>query len=413
MADPEQHDFDEFDTLVDDTLEPEDDLSFDQPDNTGRKKKQAAFYVVLLGFILLVGASVWFVFLRQPEVQITPVTTAEQDNTGGLPPGVLSPEELAANEVPQDGATGTAQDGSEISIVPVDPNAVTPEVPTPQVVSPDVTPVANAETPAATITNTGTTVEALPPPIDADPAAIQAPPAIATEETPGDSSADNSAVVPSAPEGLSPPPVDAPAAQPVAEEPIVMAPAQDIAPAETPAPVAAPVTAQPDPALLQRLEKLESQLRDVASAPAPVASGTDNAASEQLAGQLKALTAKLDALTNQVESLDQRTTTFAAELQNRSNEAARPAPAAKPAPKAAPKPAAPVARKAPAYKPPATPTWELRSAQPGAAWLGKPGSNDLNRFAIGQNVPGLGVVQDVSQVNGRWVVRTTGGTLRQ
>ena len=405
MADQDQQDFDEFDTLVDDNLDDGDDLSFDKPE-TGRKKRQTVFYFVLIAFIALVGVSVWFVFLRQPETNtnLQPVISDNgQAPTSDLPPGVSSAE-APAGDVVIDPVTGqpvaqqaelTPQDGG---IVPVDPSAVTPEVATPQLASPEVAAVDNAAPAEATVTSTGTTVEALPPPI-----ATETAPEAVPSETPAPSAASSEAVIPAAPEGINAPADMAETPAPSAIEPVT-APAADI-PA---APVAVPTeptlsgAATADPAMEQRLSQIEAQIKSL-----PTSMPASSGASPELAAQLKALSAKLDNLTNQVESLDQRTTNFATELQNRSN-------AAPSAPAPAKKSAAPKRRAAPvAAKKPVASSWELRSAQPGVAWLGKPGSGEMNRFAIGQTAPGLGTIQDVRQEGGRWVVKTTGGTLRQ
>lgn len=416
MADPDQQDFDEFDALVDDNADSGDDLSFDKPDS-GRKKRQTVFYIVLLAFIGLVLTSVWFVFLRQPETAIQPVQTAE--TSGDLPPGVVSAENPAsisgdaASVTPAiDPVTGqpVAQDNAqapgEASIVPIDPTSVNPEVATPQIASPEVAAVDNAASPNATVTSTGTTVEALPPPIDpagtttADTAAI----------TPEVAPVTDPAVVPAAPEAIAPN-ADQPAAdmamapEPKAIEPLT---AQETTPpvaqAENIAPVATPMASEAtNPAIDQRLAQIEEQVKSIAAA-APA--GTTGA-SPELAEQLKALTEKLDRLTTQVDSLDQRTTNFATELQSRSSDNDRVAPVA-PVKKAAAKPV-----HKPAPKRAAVASWELRSAQPGVAWLGKPGSGEMTRFSVGQTVPGLGTIQEVNQEGGRWIVKTSNGTLRQ
>ena len=420
MADPDQQDFDEFDTLVDDTADTTDDLSFDRPDN-GRKKRQAVFYVILVAFIALVGLSVWFVFLRQPETTtaITPVAENTTPPSGDLPPGVSSEE--SANAIPPalDPATGqpinqaAAQNGDQgATIVPVDSASVNPEVATPQIASPEVAAVDNAASPSATVSSTGTTVEALPPPIAPTDATTDAtaPTGDATLTPVEEPKTDAVNIAPSAPDATAPATDMAALPEPAAIEPVSAPPVTETpaSASDVTAPVAAPVASEAtNTAIDQRLSQIEEQVKSVSSA-----AGTSSGASPELAAQLKALTQKLDNLTTQVESLDQRTTNFATELQNRSatssNDTIQSAP--KPVKKAAPKPARkPVAKKASA----ATSSWELRSAQPGVAWLGKPGSGEMSRFAIGQTAPGLGTIQDVSQEGGRWIVKTSGGTLRQ
>lgn len=412
MVDKDQQDFDEFDTLVDDSVDPVDDFSFDQPDSS-RKKRQTVFYLVLI-FILVLGASsVWFVFLRQPDtngsaplpapVAANPEASSDPQlaDNNGLPPGV-SPVE------PNVDGNAAALSPENANIVPVDPNSVNPEVATPQIASPEVAAVENTAPANATVTSTGMTVEALPPPADAPPAPLQdnaaaTPPTDVTTATPELTPTETAEVTPPS-ETSVPAPVEAPVAAPVVPEPTALAPAPALVPQE--AVPAAPVAASAE--VTQRLNQIEEQVKSLSSnAGAVVAGGGDTSA---LAEQIKELNDKLDRLNQQVESLDQRTTTFATELQNRSNDEPKavhrePKPVAKKAAvkKAAPKPVAKSSGS----------SWELRSAQPGVAWLGKPGSGEMSRFAIGQTAPGLGTIQSVTQEGGRWIVKTSGGTLRQ
>ncbi len=58
--------------------------------------------------------------------------------------------------------------------------------------------------------------------------------------------------------------------------------------------------------------------------------------------------------------------------------------------------------------------WSLRGASPGEALISKKGSSSsIHTVRIGDSVAGLGTVQFIGIDGGRWVVRTTGGTLSQ
>lgn len=418
MTDQDQHDFDEFDTLVDDNADSTDDLSFDKPD-TGRKKRQAVFYIVLLAFVGLVLASVWFVFLRQPEnsgeAQPLPLAAADQQTgqenaaNSDLPPGI-SP----ANETAPSPLTPVDNTGETAAAAPIQ----APDMATPQ-------PITPAETTATAHTGSGTTVEALPPPVPATGTEGAAPTPAPVDMAGNTEPQALSPVVPEpvqqapdtttpAPEmtGIAPTAPTAPAAVEAPKVTNALTPATETA---NPAPVATAATA--DPAIQQRLNQIEEQIRTISTA-APSGTATTGQPDEALKAQLKALSDKLDNLATQVDSLDQRTTNFATELQNRGDDApsmTTSAPEAKPHSKPVAKKAPTKPRKAPARTAAksVTASWELRSAQPGVAWLGKPGSGEMSRFAIGQSVPGLGTVQDVSQEAGRWIVKTSGGTLRQ
>jgi hypothetical protein len=181
------------------------------------------------------------------------------------------------------------------------------------------------------------------------------------------------------------------------------------------APVETPDTSASD----ARVAELEAQVKTLSEATAAPNTGTDPA----LAETLQNLSKKLDSMAQQVESLDQRTSNLAMELQNRSS--ANDAPRAKIVTRAAPKPVVkkhvtkprvtkPIVKKPVMAKPNAqNGGWELRSAQPGVAWVGRSGSADMNRYTVGQTIPGVGTIQSVLPENGVWVVRTSGGMIRQ
>lgn len=208
--------------------------------------------------------------------------------------------------------------------------------------------------------------------------------------------------------------------------------------------IVADTTPPVDPQAMERLVAMETQLQELSATlvnlnnmPAPAASasgGVDNATLEKIS----ALTLQLDQMVSQLDALDQRTTTLATEVQNVATAEVPKAPtkiekviATKEEEEIfepslsdeMPKPATPVKKaaapvKKPVVKKAAAPapvrSWELRSAQPGIAWLGRPGSGEMARYAVGENVPGLGTVRSVSQdANGNWSVNTNGGVIRQ
>lgn len=81
-------------------------------------------------------------------------------------------------------------------------------------------------------------------------------------------------------------------------------------------------------------------------------------------------------------------------------------------------PSAQVAPAAPATTYPAAQTsvstvWELRAAQPGRAWISKPGSKDMQGVVVGDNLPGVGQVTNILYQNGRWTVQGTKGQIFQ
>lgn len=80
----------------------------------------------------------------------------------------------------------------------------------------------------------------------------------------------------------------------------------------------------------------------------------------------------------------------------------------KPAPKKVVKPAA-----APAPAVSANTRWELRAAQPGRAWVSKPGERDMKSVEVGETLAGIGKITAISYQGGRWIVYGTQGQIRQ
>lgn len=57
--------------------------------------------------------------------------------------------------------------------------------------------------------------------------------------------------------------------------------------------------------------------------------------------------------------------------------------------------------------------WELRAAQPGRAWVSRPGERDMRGIEVGQSLPGIGTITAINYQNGRWTVYGTQGQINQ
>lgn len=57
--------------------------------------------------------------------------------------------------------------------------------------------------------------------------------------------------------------------------------------------------------------------------------------------------------------------------------------------------------------------WELRAAQPGRAWVSRPGERDMKSVEVGAALPGIGQVTAITYSNGRWAVIGTQGRIDQ
>ncbi len=58
-------------------------------------------------------------------------------------------------------------------------------------------------------------------------------------------------------------------------------------------------------------------------------------------------------------------------------------------------------------------SWELKSAQPGRAWVSKKGQSSVQEVSVGDNLSGVGRVTSIAPMQGRWVVQGTSGSIKQ
>ncbi len=297
------------------------------------------------------------------------------------------------------------------SSVPVTPPvAATSPMPTPSA------PAVSAETPVpAPGLNTNVSSEAvlpMPAPVAEVPVATPAVPVPPVATLPPVSETPTSAPV-AAPSAAPATPADASKA--VTAEAMVPPPPVE-ALKETPAPAV-------DANVNERLGALESQLQTLATEITANKStgGTDPA----VAQALQNLTAKLDQITAQVDTIEQRVASSSnAEMSSSMPQEAAPVidkviDVQQEETPVKPKPVvkrAPVIKHAAAKKPTAPKTaaaWELRSAQPGVAWIGRKGTDEMARYAVGDSVPGLGTVQSVTpNPDGSWIAHTSGGSVK-
>ena len=432
MSPTDQQDFDDFDALAqDETVETDNLDSFDDEvasdGEASRKKRQTVFYMVLVLMLAMAGGIVWFVFLRAPAVQptaqiaqaATPASPdmssppaannetasapAAQNGATGLPPGVMTPQEMAnaanPNGKPQEPEKNTAS---------LDETNQIPTIP-----APDSASIAQPNT---TVPVNGTVAEALPPPV-----AQQDMPAMTSSEQQATTTQTIAAALPNGVNATMPVETSAAGTTLQAQTSTLQPTTPTAGTQEAVAPVAS--TEQNSSVNDQRMLQLEQQVQaltaELNNAKAGMSAQNTSTGSNDgaLAEQLKSVSEKLDRVVQQVGDLDQRTTSFASELQNRADQPAQAVNSDNTSeqPKKASVKSKVKAAKTEKPKKASTKTlkWELRSAQPGVAWLGQLGSEEMARYSVGQSVPGLGTIQEITQEGNRWIVKTTAGTLRQ
>lgn len=199
--------------------------------------------------------------------------------------------------------------------------------------------------------------------------------------------------------------------------------------AETPASSAPsemvePTSAQPAQPDSIQTPKPENEVAETPAVPAtPITTPAQETAKAE-DERIKALTDRLDQLEAQLADKDKKIETTTSELEAvkqklasaesaAANAAAVPAPAAhaKEDNAAPQKATAPKAKKKKSSV--SSGKWILRAAQPGRAWISKPGERDMKALQVGDTVAGLGRVTAITYDGQKWAVVGTQGRVNQ
>ncbi len=363
------------------------------------------FNLIVIGVALVIGGPVILSQLGgSPQPQSTPPAQEQQstqddfaqDDGSGLPP-MPAPMQKTDDDIIGD----TQQpDNTDLSDVPNDAGNLTP--------MPDL----------AGLKDTDTTEESGLPPLSIEEVAgIPAAP-VDPEKTEEDGifSFDPKQDLGPAIEDIEP-------EQEIAE---ILPPKESVpddmgmAPMPAPAPMAEATNVDMS-AFENRFENLEEQIQKGASASDEKIAALESTLG-RLEGQLTKLLQEQKTLRSEISAAEEAAGK-AARTANEAKSAAaeRPVAVETPAVKLTPAPVpAPVASPAPAAKPKVTPKpataaaatatqWELRSATPGQAVLGKKGGGDVRSVNVGDTIDGLGRISSIAVENGRWVVRGSQG----
>lgn len=140
-------------------------------------------------------------------------------------------------------------------------------------------------------------------------------------------------------------------------------------------------------------------------------------ASDSLDTKLDSIIQRLESMDNKIEQIEMSNNSqikdIVADIEslktNKSTRVASSQPKSQSKPKPAPKKA--VRKKAPRKA--STASWELRAAQPGKAWVSKKGQSNMQPIVVGDNLSGIGRIQDITYTNGKWIVRGNAGKITQ
>lgn len=173
--------------------------------------------------------------------------------------------------------------------------------------------------------------------------------------------------------------------------------------------------------LQKTVDALKADLKSANDKASAEAKARADAEAKAAQAKKDADAAQKEAATKTAEAKKQADAATAAKKAAQEKEAAARKVAAASAPTSAPK----TAVKAPSTAAPSKPAapasaattastrWELRAAQPGRAWVSKPGARDMQSVVVGESLQGIGRVTGISFVNGRWVVQGTTGQILQ
>ncbi len=180
------------------------------------------------------------------------------------------------------------------------------------------------------------------------------------------------------------------------EEPVQEEAAQQPAPQEEVA--AAPVVQESEEVTDEVAEKtdLEKEIEQIEARLE-----TTDPQNQSEIEDIRAEIAKLKRIAEKVRETQQRSATIrqTASTQNLTEEAAE-----QPAPRQT------TSVRAPART---TTRWVLRAAQPGKAWVSRPGEKDMQSLVVGDQLAGIGTIREIAFENGRWVVKGTRGRINQ
>ncbi|PZQ49133.1 MAG: hypothetical protein DI551_00335 [Micavibrio aeruginosavorus] len=162
--------------------------------------------------------------------------------------------------------------------------------------------------------------------------------------------------------------------------------------------------------LLKRMDQIESDLGAVKQG-----SGTSTQELEQTVAALRAEIDTLKKRPAQVEKVvekivEKKSAPIADAAEADEEPVAKPAPVRKK--KVVSKPATATTSSTPKQAT-TSGAWELRAAQPGRAWVSKPGVRDMQGVTVGETLAGIGRVTAITYQNGRWAVVGTQGQILQ
>lgn len=157
----------------------------------------------------------------------------------------------------------------------------------------------------------------------------------------------------------------------------------------------------------QELAGLEAKLSDLESA----ASEKDRT--------IQSLNERISALQKSLEASEKKASALSISQSESTPQPETKQPSSAPAPKKAqsakakdaPKSVTPATAKPPKSAPEAVPKWELRSAQPGKAYIGIVGSSEVLVVKVGDTIQGVGRITSIAKSGSKWVVSGTKGEI--
>lgn len=184
----------------------------------------------------------------------------------------------------------------------------------------------------------------------------------------------------------------------VEQEPYPVPSTPDQIPPASAAPTASPQSVAVDPALLEKMDQILSRMDKL--------EGDIDTLKQEKSPDIGELEQNISLLKEELSSIKSANKE---ELPQQKKSVTPKKASSSPAQKTAKTPT-----KAASPKKTASPVqWELRAAQPGRAWVSKPGERDMQSVEVGQSLAGIGTISAISYQNGRWLVQGSTGQIRQ
>lgn len=140
----------------------------------------------------------------------------------------------------------------------------------------------------------------------------------------------------------------------------------------------------------------------------------DSSALNSISQKMDVFIKRMDRLEDKIDTIDVETSQRTAMLEDTVDGLAEKIDRINVAPQVKATISKPVTRQSSVKKPSSQKnTWALKAAQPGKAWISQKGSSAIKPIKVGDQVDGIGRIESIRLINGRWLVSGSTGKINQ